>query len=66
MKLNNVYMSTVIFVEGTIGEGAKEDPIRKIRKFYLPNGVLIGELDGNQGEEVSDKALSASFSARIK
>lgn len=66
MEISKVGTSTIIFIKMVVGDGAKGNPVRETYKFYLPNGVLIGELNGCQLGESMDNALSASLSASIK
>lgn len=65
IKIEKVGTTSLIFVNGVVGDGTKENPAREVTRFYLPSGTLVGEI-GNEwqaaidGEPFALKRLSRS------
>ena len=44
MKIEKVGTTSLIFVNGIVGDGTKENPAREVTKFYLPSGTFVGDI----------------------
>ena len=44
ITISSSLLEKVICVKGTVGDGAKENPIRMCHLYYTTNGVFIGKI----------------------
>ena len=51
MKIEKVGTTSLIFVNGIVGDVTKENPAREVTRFYLPSGTFVGEVLITTGSE---------------